>query len=230
MKQITLFSTLCFLILTIGLKAQNPPNAFNYSAVARNSSGQPISNATIGIQINILKNSPTGTSQYSENHVVNTDAFGLFNLVIGAGAIQSGSMTTINWSNDNYYIKIGMDANGGTNFLTIGTTQLLSVPYALHAKSAETSSALTIDTLTTGVTINFDQSLDLDVSVTITSPSLLNDVLYISTKTYLNGVLVCPYGSGCRITNNVSGDIIDVKVFIRTFTGIKYYTQTYINP
>jgi hypothetical protein len=56
--------------------------------------------------------------------------------VIGAGAVQSGNMATIDWSNDNYYLKVGMDAAGGTNFLTMGTTQLLSVPYALYAKSA----------------------------------------------------------------------------------------------
>jgi hypothetical protein len=60
----------------------------------------------------------------------------LFNLVIGAGAVQSGSMATIDWSNDNYYLKVGMDAAGGTNFLIMGTTQLLSVPYAMYAKSA----------------------------------------------------------------------------------------------
>jgi hypothetical protein len=145
MKKITLLSTLrqalcvtfCFLLLTLVVNAQTPPNAFNYSAVARNSAGQPIATATIGIQISILKTSPTGTSQYSENHFVNTDDFGLFNLVIGAGAVQSGSMATIDWSNDNYYLKVGMDASGGTNFLTMGTTQLLSVPYALHAKTAE---------------------------------------------------------------------------------------------
>ena len=137
MKKITLLSTLCFLLLTLVVNAQTPPNAFNYSAVARNAAGQPIATATIGIQITILKTSPTGASQYSENHFVNTDAFGLFNLVIGAGAVQSGSMTTIDWSSDNYYLKVGMDATGGTNFLTMGTTQLLSVPYALHAKTAE---------------------------------------------------------------------------------------------
>ena len=136
MKKITLLSTLCFLLLTIVVNAQTPPNAFNYSAVARNAAGQPIATTTIGIQITILKTSPTGASQYSENHFVNTDAFGLFNLVIGAGAVQSGSMATIDWSNDNYYLKVGMDATGGTNFLTMGTTQLLSVPYALYAKSA----------------------------------------------------------------------------------------------
>jgi hypothetical protein len=137
MKKITLLSTLCFLLLTLVVNAQTPPNAFNYSAVARNAAGQPIATTTIGIQITILKTSPTGVSQYSENHFVNTDGFGLFNLVIGAGAVQSGSMTTIVWNNDNYYLKVGMDATGGTNFLIMGTTQLLSVPYALHAKTAE---------------------------------------------------------------------------------------------
>ncbi len=144
MKKITLFSTLrqaqcvtlCFLLLTLVVNAQTPPNAFNYSAVASNAAGQPIATTTIGIQITILKTSPTGVSQYSENHFVNTDAYGLFNLVIGAGAVQSGSMATIDWSNDNYYLKVGMDAAGGTNFLIMGTTQLLSVPYAMYAKSA----------------------------------------------------------------------------------------------
>ncbi len=140
MKKITLLSTLCFLLLTQAVKAQTPPNAFNYSAVARNAAGQPIATATIGIQISILKTSSTGASQYSENHFVITDDFGLFNLVIGAGAVQSGSMATIDWSNDNYYLKVAMDASGGTNFLTIGTTQLLSVPYAMYAKSAGTVS------------------------------------------------------------------------------------------
>jgi len=137
MKKIILLLTLSFSLLNF-TNAQTPPNAFNYSAVARNAAGQPIATTTIGIQITILKTSPTGASQYSENHFVNTDAYGLFNLVIGAGAVQSGSMATIDWSNDNYYLKVGMDAAGGTNFLTMGTTQLLSVPYALYAKSAGT--------------------------------------------------------------------------------------------
>ena len=162
MKKITLFSTLCFLLLTLVVNAQTPPNAFNYSAVARNAAGQPIASSTIGIQITILKTSPLGASQYSENHFVNTDAYGLFNLIIGAGAVQSGSMATIDWSNDNYYLKVGMDAAGGTNFLIMGTTQLLSVPYALYAKSSGSvnvgAGALVLPTITTdavtGITSN----------------------------------------------------------------------------
>jgi hypothetical protein len=136
MKKLFTLLTLAFCISNV-LIAQVPPNAFNYSAVARNASGVPIANTTIGIQIGILKTSALGALQYQENHFVNTDAFGLFNLTVGAGAVQSGSMAAINWSNDNYYLKVGMDANGSTNFLTMGTTQLLSVPYALHAKTAE---------------------------------------------------------------------------------------------
>ena len=136
MNKLNLLFAFCFVLLNFA-QAQMPPNAFNYSAVARNAAGQPIATSTIGIQISILKTTTTGTVQYSENHFVNTDAFGLFNLVIGAGAVQSGSMSAITWGTDNYYIKVGMDAKGGTNFLTMGTTQLLSVPYALHAKTAE---------------------------------------------------------------------------------------------
>jgi hypothetical protein len=75
--------------------------------------------------------------QYSETHSVLTDAYGLFNLIVGGGAVQSGTMAAINWSNDNYFLKVDMDATGGTNYQNMGTTQLLSVPYALHAKTAE---------------------------------------------------------------------------------------------
>ncbi len=135
MKKISLFITFC-LFTILFVNAQIPPQGFNYSGVARNSSGQPIASSPIGIQISLLKSSATGTVVYSENHVVNTDAFGLFNLVIGAGSVQSGGISTIDWSVDNYYVKVGLDATGGTNFITMGTTQLLSVPYAMYAKTA----------------------------------------------------------------------------------------------
>jgi hypothetical protein len=136
MKHLLSLLFACVISFSI-MQAQVPPQAFNYSAVARNPLGQPIANSTIGIQINIIKSSTTGVSQYMENHFVNTDDFGLFNLIVGAGAVQSGSMSSIDWGSDDFYLRVGMDANGGTNFLTMGTTQLMSVPYALHAKTAE---------------------------------------------------------------------------------------------
>ncbi|MCF8416156.1 MAG: hypothetical protein K9G40_07920 [Crocinitomicaceae bacterium] len=144
MKKISLLLAFCLAILTVA-QAQIPPQAMNYSAVARNAAGQPIATATIGIQISILKTSTLGAVMYSENHFVNTDSFGLFNLIVGAGAVQSGSMNSIQWSTDNFYLKVGMDINGGTNFLTMGTTQLLSVPYALHAATADSITGVAMD-------------------------------------------------------------------------------------
>ena len=199
MKKITLLSTLrqaqgitlCFLLLTFVVNAQAPPNAFNYSAVARNAAGQPIATTTIGIQITILKTSPTGASQYSENHFVNTDAYGLFNLIIGAGAVQSGSMATIDWSNDNYYLKVGMDATGGTNFLTMGTTQLLTVPYALHAATA--------DSLIGGVagfSGNYNDLTNQPISIGSISPNA--DTLFLS-----NGQVFTSFNNDNNPTNEI---------------------------
>ena len=196
MKKIILLLTLSFSLLNFA-NAQTPPNAFNYSAVARNAAGQPIATTTIGIQITILKTSPTGASQYSENHFVNTDAFGLFNLVIGAGAVQSGSMATIDWSNDNYYLKVGMDAAGGTNFLTMGTTQLLSVPYAMYAKSAGSVSGGT--------------------GITITSVSSAGDTLYLS-----NGQTFVAGGNG-----GGTGALVLPTITTNAITGITSNSATF---
>jgi uncharacterized protein (TIGR02145 family) len=104
--------------------------------VARDANSNPIATSTIGIQISLRQGSPLGTVVYQENHFVNTDQFGLFNLTVGGGSVQSGNISTIDWAAANYYLQVGMDANGGTNFLNMGTTQLLSVPYALYAKSS----------------------------------------------------------------------------------------------
>jgi hypothetical protein len=136
MKNLFLFLFFSTILLNYSV-AQTVPNAFNFSAVARDVAGQPIANSTVGVKISILKNSSIGNTVFSENHVVNTDAYGLFNLVIGSGAVQNGSMSGITWANDAYFLEVGMDVNGGTNFLTMGTTQLISVPYAMHARTAD---------------------------------------------------------------------------------------------
>jgi hypothetical protein len=130
------YLSILFALLAFCSAHAQVPNGFNYSAVARNSQGNPIANSSISIQVNILKGSVTGNSVYLENHTISTDQFGLFNLVIGAGSVQSGNMQTIDWSADNYFLEIGMDVTGGNNFTLMGTTQFLSVPYAKYAESA----------------------------------------------------------------------------------------------
>jgi hypothetical protein len=193
-----LLFSLVLVFATCFAYAQIPPQAFNYSAVARNSVGVPISNSTIGIQISILKTTAIGAVQYSENHFINTDAFGLFNLIVGTGAIQQGSMGAINWSSDNFFMKVGMDANGGTNFLTMGTTQLLSVPYALHAKTA--------DSVTNGagaVYIQAGNNVSISGTGTSADPYIVNSTATSSSN------LLAP-----TVTTNSATNVTSNSVFL----------------
>jgi len=123
------------LILSATVFAQ-APQSFKYQAVARDASGEVIADQQVSFQISVLQGSETGTSVYSETHVDSTNQFGLVTLEIGTGT-TTDDFTTIDWSNDAYFIQIEMDASGGTSYTLMGTSQLLSVPYALHAKNVE---------------------------------------------------------------------------------------------
>jgi len=131
-KVYTLFLTL---IITGCLMAQ-APQSFKYQAVARDASGDVVANQPVGMQISILQSSTSGIAVYVETFTPTTNEFGLMNLNIGAGTPVSGDLTTIDWSADTYFIKIEMDITGGTTYEEYGTSQFLSVPYALHAKTA----------------------------------------------------------------------------------------------
>ena len=139
MKNLTkIFILLIVNIFTINLFAQSP-EAFKYQAIARDASGNVIANQNVSFRISILKTSETGTPVYVETHNLTTNNFGLANLNIGNGSPISGNFSTIDWATDKYFIKVEMDATGGTSYQLMGTSQLLSVPYALNAKSAETT-------------------------------------------------------------------------------------------
>ena len=122
---------LLILVSTIGLASTyaQSPDAFNYQAVLRDASGALKANTEVIMGISILKGGTDGTVVYSETHTETTNNLGLVNLEIGNGTVEDGDMTTIDWSAGPYYIKISVD---GTE---LGTSQLLSVPYALHANT-----------------------------------------------------------------------------------------------
>ena len=121
------------ILLTANLLAQ-APSKMSYQAVIRNSSNQLITNQAVGIRINILQGSVTGTSVYTETLYPTTNINGLVSIEIG----NATGFNTINWANGPYFIKTETDPAGGTNYTISGTTQILSVPYALHAKTVET--------------------------------------------------------------------------------------------
>ena len=117
------------------------PQAFNYQAVARDASGNPIASHAVGIEIYIRQTSATGTVVYIETFTTTTNQFGLFTLQIGMGTQVVGTFNTINWSTGSYWLQVQMDPTGGTLYVDMGTTQLLSVPFAMYANNAGTSGA-----------------------------------------------------------------------------------------
>ncbi len=114
-------------------------DAMSYQAIVRNSSNDLIKNQNVGMKFSILKGSPSGTVVYSEIQTQSTNTNGLVTVRIGAGTQVSGSYSTIDWGSDTYFIKTETDPNGSTNYTISGTSQLLSVPYALYAKNSGSS-------------------------------------------------------------------------------------------
>ena len=114
-------------------------DAMSYQAIIRNSSNQLVTNQNVGMRFSILKGSTTGTVVYSETQTQPTNSNGLVTVKIGAGTLVSGSYSTINWGSDTYFIKIETDPSGSNNYTITGTSQLLSVPYALYAKTSGSS-------------------------------------------------------------------------------------------
>ncbi len=114
-------------------------DAMSYQAIIRNSSNELVKNQSVGMRFSILKGSPTGTVVYSETQSQQTNTNGLITAKIGSGTIVSGSYSTIDWGADTYFIKTETDPSGSSNYTITGTSQLLSVPYALYAKNSGSS-------------------------------------------------------------------------------------------
>jgi hypothetical protein len=131
-----LFALTVIIALTISVFAQ-APQKMSYQAVIRNSSGQLVTNHVVGMRISILQGSATGTPVYVETQIPSTNGNGLATVEIGGGTVVTGTFSGINWSSGVYYIKTETDPNGGTNYTITGISQILSVPYALYAKTSE---------------------------------------------------------------------------------------------
>src|SRR5512145_1227361 len=131
---VVLIIMLTNLLISSSIFAQSP-SKMSYQAVIRNSSNVLVVSHAVGMRISILQGSATGTEVYSETQTPITNANGLVSIEIGNGA----GFSTINWGNGPYFIKTETDPTGGTNYTITGTSQLLSVPYSLNAKTAETA-------------------------------------------------------------------------------------------
>ena len=137
MKRYLLFLAL---IITFTLQAQ-APQGFNYQATVRNSAGDLIVNTNVYFKFNVIQGSQTAVPIFTETHYVPTDDLGQVNLVIGQGTANTGVFSELDWSLGSYYLGIELDT--GSGYVAMGTTQLLSVPYALYAENSGNSTPTT---------------------------------------------------------------------------------------
>jgi len=127
------FITLCASIFLTAIVFAQAPQKMSYQAVIRNSSNALVINTQVGMQISILQGAANGTAVYVETQTPSTNANGLVSLEVGAGTVVSGTFAAINWANGPYFIKTETDPSGGTNYTITGTSEMLSVPYALFS-------------------------------------------------------------------------------------------------
>lgn len=146
----TSISLLSVLLITATLSA-TVPEKMSYQAVVRNDKGALVTNRTIGLKVSIQKFTfaipkPFYTTIYAETHTPATNDNGLISIAIGTGSVIAGSVNfaDINWSAENYYLRTDMDLSGGSEYTITSTSQLLSVPYALTAKTANELTPLKI--------------------------------------------------------------------------------------
>ena len=132
MKKRILLTIIAATAYLTNVKAQSP-NLFSYQAVIRDGGGALVINSNIGIELKIRQGSSGGTVVYSETQKISSNANGLVSAQIGNGTVVSGSFSSIDWSKGPYFLEANSDPTGGTNYTIKGTTQLLSVPYALYA-------------------------------------------------------------------------------------------------
>lgn len=140
MKRLLLLTFLFFFAKTV-LFAQ-VPQGIPYQAAARGANGQPLANSNVNVRFSIIDSTTTGATVYQETHATTTNNVGLFSLNLGLGTPVIGTFSNINWGKNNKFLKVEIDSSGtGSNYLDMGTQQMLSVPYALYAGTALNTSS-----------------------------------------------------------------------------------------
>lgn len=113
------------------------PDLMSFQAVMRDANSNLVTNQNVGVQVSVIQGSLSGLAVYIERHTPTTNDNGLATLEIGAGTPVTGDFSTIDWSMGPFFLKSEVDLSGGSSYTIAGTSQLLSVPYALYAQTAE---------------------------------------------------------------------------------------------
>lgn len=168
-------------LLSLSAMAQ-APQLVNYQAAARNSQGNVLATQNISVRFTLRDGNAAGPVIFQETHSTQTSALGLFNLSIGSGTLLQGSLASADWSAGDKYIQVEIDPAGGSSYIDMGTSQLLSVPYALHAGNGLPAGqdmqtlSYTAGTWQAGSTLLVDQ---------LTGKAGINSMQVIGSETFL---------------------------------------------
>lgn len=153
MKRLLIVVIACLTFSTI-VQGQ-VPQKFSYQGIARDEVGNPMAKQKLNLKLSVLATEDASQPEYEETQLVTTNEFGLYTLQIGNGTPIVGEMKNVKWETGNKYIRVAIDPTGGMLFKVMGTTQLLSVPYAIYAdKSGISNESLTSHTRTGAVNSN----------------------------------------------------------------------------
>ena len=172
--------------------------SFSYQAIVHNLAGEIVVAQPVTVKLSIIIESPHDTVIYSERHSATTNQDGLVSLTIGKGTDKTGNFTLIDWSTNKYFLKVEIDATGGTNYAGVGTTQIMIVPYDLPSKTSDESSQIVeedklfVSRKYVGKFVDYRQ----------TGPKTYNGPNIIWIKTSMEGTFgkISAYGKKCDFT------------------------------
>ena len=202
-----MYSRIILLILLPIFGFSQAPQKINFQSILRNTNGEVVANKAVSLKISILSGSITGNSVYSETHGKTTDASGLISLQIGNGTVINGAFSTILWGNGAYFIKLEADFNGGSNYVLLGTQELMSVPYALYASKTDTTS------------LNLVNRFNSKVNISDTSNMLLNYRTRLNNKVNISDTtsMLNPY---LRKSDSIIADLQNQDKLLQSFSNV----------
>ena len=212
------YTILCLAIASLTQLQAQAPQGFNYQATVRNNTGDLIVNTNVYFKFNVMQGSQTSLPVFTEIHYVPTDDLGQVNLVIGQGTATTGAFSSIDWSLGSYYLGIELDTGNG--YVAMGTTQLLSVPYALYAENSGNSTPTTPNleaVLAENNSANNQQIKDLQ------DPTEAQDA---ATKSYVDDSLLFSSEYEGISTNSSQYDLLPNHKYLLTSDNVTLY----LNP